>query len=101
MKIQTPKNVKILRSNLTIDEVIRIHALQYPTLYGDLVGDPSRYEITRMKVLDHLFCTLGNGEEWENGILGGSAFLSEQEVEILNNLRYQRGGFRVSECPGW
>lgn len=43
---------------MKLEEHIRLSILNYPTIFKN-----------RSDVLDHLFCVIGNGYEWENGEL--------------------------------
>lgn len=55
----------------SFEKQIRNSILCYPSIFSDY---------GRISVLDHLFCTIGNGYEWKNGKLV-SEELSEHEIE--------------------
>lgn len=73
---------------MRLNDVIVESILQYPLLYRDV-----SYEKSKIKVLDHLFLTVGNGYSWSHGVLAGHSEPSSGELYPEGAAAFEEGYF--------
>jgi len=72
---------------LTLDENIKLSAIQYPDLYMDPYMDGTLWPDTRRNILGHMYLTLGSGYHWnKDGYLQEEGY-SRLAVEIIKAIR--------------